>query len=224
MYLMEEGLELWAEGTAPLSTLEATALTLLLLPTVMQAAPGLDPRLLAMYPNITVVLERSFEAIEECLKLIELYIIVGGAEFLAAHQQALVTTLLHIIGNVQDHSTTLTLTLIELLVQRFTDAAFLQPVFAKILSVMQKDMAEKNLQPTMLVAYLHCFARLLLTAPQLFSSFFTNVIRASPLPLFDMMLDNVSNSLLCNSSSDCFPSDRLCCRASASQTDCTGAV
>lgn len=97
--LLEDGMLLW----------EAT----------LSHAPAMEPRLLACFPCLVEIMERSFDHLQVAVNIMEDYIILGGTEFLRMHASSVAKVLDLIVGNVNDRGLLSTLPVIDILVQCF---------------------------------------------------------------------------------------------------------
>lgn len=97
--LVEDGMLLW----------EAT----------LSHAPAMEPRLLACFPCLVEIMERSFDHLQVAVNIMEDYIILGGTEFLRMHASSVAKVLDLIVGNVNDRGLLSTLPVIDILVQCF---------------------------------------------------------------------------------------------------------
>ncbi|KAH8484872.1 hypothetical protein H0E87_026586 [Populus deltoides] len=97
--LLEDGMLLW----------EAT----------LSHAPAMEPRLLAYFPCLVEIMERSFDHLQVAVNIMEDYIILGGTEFLRMHASSVAKVLDLIVGNVNDRGLLSTLPIIDILVQCF---------------------------------------------------------------------------------------------------------
>ncbi|KAK9124553.1 hypothetical protein Sjap_014155 [Stephania japonica] len=82
-------------------------------------APTMAPQLLGLFPCLVDIMERSFDHLEEAVRIIESYIILGGTDFLNMHGSGLAKLLDVIVGNVNDRGLKPTLPVIEILLQCF---------------------------------------------------------------------------------------------------------
>eukprot|EP01018_Ginkgo_biloba_P030923 Gb_25707 [translate_table: standard] len=112
--LLEDGLLLW----------EAT----------LNHAPSMGPELLELFHYLIGVMEKSFDRLPIAMRIIEVYILLGGEEFLNIHALEVVKILDAIIGNVNHMGMTCTLPIIEILVQHFLRDAppSLVPILQKL--------------------------------------------------------------------------------------------
>lgn len=97
--LLEDSMQLW----------EAT----------VSHAPSMVPQLLAYFPCLVEIMERSFDHLQVAVKLIEGYIILGGTEFLNIHASGVAKLLDLVVGNVNDRGLISTLPVIDILIQCF---------------------------------------------------------------------------------------------------------
>lgn len=82
-------------------------------------APSMVPQLLAYFPCLVEIMERSFDHLQIGVNIIEDYIILGGMEFLSRHASDVAKLLDLIVGNVNDRGLLTTLPVIETLIQCF---------------------------------------------------------------------------------------------------------
>ncbi|KAF4348903.1 hypothetical protein F8388_023308 [Cannabis sativa] len=65
-------------------------------------APSMVPQLLACFPCLVDIIERSFDHLQVSVNIIEDYIILGGMEFLSMHAASIAKLLDLVVGNVND--------------------------------------------------------------------------------------------------------------------------
>ncbi|KAJ4842191.1 hypothetical protein Tsubulata_031465 [Turnera subulata] len=93
--------------------------SMLLWETTLSHAPAMVPQLLAFFPCLVDIMERSFDHLEVAVKIIEDYVILGGTEFLRMHATSIAKLLDMIVGNVNDRGLLSTLPVIDMLIQCF---------------------------------------------------------------------------------------------------------
>ncbi|KAG7965123.1 hypothetical protein I3843_09G207900 [Carya illinoinensis] len=93
--------------------------SMLLWEATLSYAPSLVPQLLACFPYLVEIMERSFDHLQVAVTVIEDYIILGGTEFLQMHASSVARILDLIVGNVNDRGILSTLPVIDTLVQCF---------------------------------------------------------------------------------------------------------
>ncbi|KAB1224379.1 Importin-11 [Morella rubra] len=93
--------------------------SLLLWEAALSYAPSLVPQLVAYFPSLVDIMERSFDHLQVSVTIIEDYIILGGADFLQMHASSVARILDLIVGNVNDKGILSTLPVIDTLVQCF---------------------------------------------------------------------------------------------------------
>ncbi|XP_010553104.1 PREDICTED: importin-11 [Tarenaya hassleriana] len=82
-------------------------------------APMMVPQLLACFPYMVDIIERSFDHLQVAVSIMESYIILGGGEFLNMHASSVAKILDLIVGNVNDKGLLSVLPVIDILVQCF---------------------------------------------------------------------------------------------------------
>ncbi|KAL7590187.1 hypothetical protein Lser_V15G39371 [Lactuca serriola] len=95
--LLEDSMQLW----------EAT----------ISNAPSMVPQLLAYFPSLVDILERSFDHLKVAASIIEGYIILGGTEFLSLHASSVAKLFDLVVGNVNDKGLLSILPVIDVLIQ-----------------------------------------------------------------------------------------------------------
>ncbi|GAV73577.1 IBN_N domain-containing protein [Cephalotus follicularis] len=93
--------------------------SMLLWEATLSHAPAMVPQLLAFFPCLLEIMERSFDHLEVAVNILEDYIILGGTEFLSVHASSVAKLLDMIVGNVKDKGVLQTLPVIDLLIQCF---------------------------------------------------------------------------------------------------------
>uniref|UniRef100_A0A2P2M4B4 Uncharacterized protein MANES_09G106500 n=1 Tax=Rhizophora mucronata TaxID=61149 RepID=A0A2P2M4B4_RHIMU len=93
--------------------------SILLWEATLAHAPTMVPQLLAYFPCLLEIVERSFDHLQTAINIVEGYIILGGTEFLSMHVTSVAKLLDLIVGNVNDKGLLSTLPVIDLLVQCF---------------------------------------------------------------------------------------------------------
>ncbi|XP_065852108.1 uncharacterized protein [Euphorbia lathyris] len=93
--------------------------SMLLWEATLSHAPAMVPQLLAYFPCLLEIMERSFDHLQASVNIIESYIILGGTEFLSVHASSVAKLLDLIVGNVNDKGLISTLPVIDILVQCF---------------------------------------------------------------------------------------------------------
>lgn len=86
---------------------------------ILSNAPSMVPQLLAYFPCLVEVIERSFDHLQVAVHITEGYIILGGTEFLSMHASSVAKLLDLIVGNVNDRGLLSTLPAIDILIQCF---------------------------------------------------------------------------------------------------------
>ncbi|GLT55700.1 hypothetical protein SLA2020_287960 [Shorea laevis] len=94
--------------------------SMLLWDATLSHAPAMVPQLLAFFPCLVEILERSFDHLQVAINILESYIILGGREFLSMHAGSVATLLDLIVGNVNDRGLISTLPVIDILIQCFS--------------------------------------------------------------------------------------------------------
>ncbi|KAH0934032.1 hypothetical protein HID58_011149 [Brassica napus] len=87
--------------------------------TTLSYAPMMVPQLLACFPYMVDIIERSFDHLKVAVSIMESYIILDGGEFLNMHASSVAKILDLIIGNVNDKGLLSILPVIDILVQCF---------------------------------------------------------------------------------------------------------
>ncbi|KAL0675923.1 hypothetical protein Bca4012_003904 [Brassica carinata] len=87
--------------------------------TTLSYAPMMVPQLLACFPYMVDIIERSFDHLQVAVSIMESYIILDGGEFLNMHASSVAKILDLIIGNVNDKGLLSILPVIDILVQCF---------------------------------------------------------------------------------------------------------
>ncbi|KAM6582760.1 hypothetical protein CsatB_009762 [Cannabis sativa] len=82
-------------------------------------APSMVPQLLACFPCLVDIIERSFDHLQVSVNIIEDYIILGGMEFLSMHAASIAKLLDLVVGNVNDKGLLSILPVIDTLIQCF---------------------------------------------------------------------------------------------------------
>ncbi|KAM5552603.1 hypothetical protein ABKV19_025032 [Rosa sericea] len=93
--------------------------SMLLWEATLSQAPSMVPQLLAYFPCLVEILERSFDHLQVAVTIIEDYIILGGSEFLSMHASSVAKILDLVVGNVNDRGLLSTLPVIDILIQCF---------------------------------------------------------------------------------------------------------
>ncbi|XP_050205030.1 uncharacterized protein LOC126655060 isoform X2 [Mercurialis annua] len=93
--------------------------SMLLWEATLSHAPAMVPQLLACFPCLVEIMERSFDHLQVAVKIIESYIILGGSEFLNMHASTVAKLLDLIVGNVNDRGLLSILPVIDILIQCF---------------------------------------------------------------------------------------------------------
>ncbi|XP_048225599.1 importin-11 isoform X2 [Ricinus communis] len=92
---------------------------MLLWEATLSHAPAMVPQLLAYFPCLVEVMERSFDHLQVAVNILESYIILGGTEFLTVHASTVAKLLDLIVGNVNDRGLLSILPGIDILIQCF---------------------------------------------------------------------------------------------------------
>ncbi|CAN7010378.1 hypothetical protein IGI04_011703 [Brassica rapa subsp. trilocularis] len=87
--------------------------------TTLSYAPMMVPQLLACFPYMVDIIEKSFDHLQVAVSIMESYIILDGGEFLNMHASSVAKILDLIIGNVNDKGLLSILPVIDILVQCF---------------------------------------------------------------------------------------------------------
>ncbi|OMO84989.1 hypothetical protein CCACVL1_10480 [Corchorus capsularis] len=93
--------------------------SMLLWEATLNHAPAMVPQLLAYFPCLVEILERSFDHLQVAVNITESYIILGGREFLSMHASSVAKLLDFVVGNVNDRGLLATLPVIDILIQCF---------------------------------------------------------------------------------------------------------
>ncbi|KAL5540225.1 hypothetical protein UlMin_044171 [Ulmus minor] len=93
--------------------------SMLLWEATLSHAPSMVPQLLAFFPCLVEIMERSFDHLQVGVNIMEDYIILGGMEFLSMHASSVAKILDLIVGNVNDRGLLSTFPIINLLIQCF---------------------------------------------------------------------------------------------------------
>ncbi|XP_021813628.1 importin-11 [Prunus avium] len=93
--------------------------SMLLWEATLSHAPSMVPQLLAYFPCVVKIMERSFDHLQVAVNITEDYIILGGSEFLSMHASSVAQILDLVVGNVNDRGLLSTLPVIDILIQCF---------------------------------------------------------------------------------------------------------
>ncbi|KAK0583705.1 hypothetical protein LWI29_001757 [Acer saccharum] len=93
--------------------------SLLLWEATVSHAPAMVPQLLAYFPCLVEIMERSFDHLQVAVNIIEGYIILGGTEFLSMHASSVAKLFDVVVGNVNDRGLLTILPVIDILIQCF---------------------------------------------------------------------------------------------------------
>ncbi|KAK9290028.1 hypothetical protein L1049_008191 [Liquidambar formosana] len=93
--------------------------SMLLWEATLSHAPSMVPQLLAFFPCLVEIMEKSFDHLQVAFNIIEDYIILGGTEFLNMHASNIAKLLDLVVGNVNDRGLLSTLPVIDILIQCF---------------------------------------------------------------------------------------------------------
>ncbi|KAJ0089029.1 hypothetical protein Patl1_31375 [Pistacia atlantica] len=93
--------------------------SMLLWEATLSHAPAMVPQLLAYFPCLVEIMERSFDHLQVAVNIIEGYIILGGSDFLRMHASNVAKLLDLVVGNVNDRGLLATLPVIDVLIQCF---------------------------------------------------------------------------------------------------------
>ncbi|CAB4292369.1 unnamed protein product [Prunus armeniaca] len=93
--------------------------SMLLWEATLSHAPSMVPQLLAYFPCVVKIMERSFDHLQVAVNITEDYIILGGSEFLSIHASSVAQILDLVVGNVNDRGLLSTLPVIDILIQCF---------------------------------------------------------------------------------------------------------
>ncbi|KAM3737757.1 hypothetical protein ACB098_09G080300 [Castanea mollissima] len=105
--------------------------SMLLWEATLSHAPSLVPQLLACFPCLVEIMERSYEHLQVAVSIIEDYIILGGTEFLSMHASSVARILDLVVGNVTDKGILSILPVIDILIQCFP--AEVPPLISSVL-------------------------------------------------------------------------------------------
>ncbi|KAF3450391.1 hypothetical protein FNV43_RR06471 [Rhamnella rubrinervis] len=93
--------------------------SMLLWEATLSHAPSMVSQLLAYFPCLVEIMERSFDHLQVAVGIMEDYIILGGMEFLSVHASRVAKILDLIVGNVNDRGLLSTFPVIDILIQCF---------------------------------------------------------------------------------------------------------
>lgn len=93
--------------------------SMLLWEATISHAPVMVPQLLAYFPCLVEIMERSFDHLQVAINIIEGYIILGGTDFLNMHASCVAKLLDLVVGNVNDKGLLIILPVIDMLIQCF---------------------------------------------------------------------------------------------------------
>ncbi|KAL6291861.1 hypothetical protein ACE6H2_000003 [Prunus campanulata] len=93
--------------------------SMLLWEATLSHAPSMVPQLLAYFPCVVKIMERSFDHLQVAVNITEDYIILGGSEFLSIHASSVAQILDLVVGNVNDRGLLSTFPVIDILIQCF---------------------------------------------------------------------------------------------------------
>lgn len=116
--MLEDGLQLWQ--------------------TTLKHAPTITPHLLSLFPHLVPVMERNSDHLQIAMKIIESYVLLGGAGFLQLHSTSVVQILNTVVGNVNEKGMMCTLPVVEMLIQCFPSdtPALLEGILQKLLRIV----------------------------------------------------------------------------------------
>eukprot|EP00850_Spirogloea_muscicola_P008802 SM000048S16514 [mRNA] locus=s48:162009:170563:+ [translate_table: standard] len=97
--LLEDGMQLWL--------------------VTLRNAPTMVPQILSLFSHLVPVMERNFDHLQVAMKIMESYIVLGGADFLHHHAAGVVSILELVIGNVKEKGSLVTLPVIDVLILCF---------------------------------------------------------------------------------------------------------
>ncbi|KAH9736649.1 Importin N-terminal domain-containing protein [Citrus sinensis] len=92
--------------------------SMLLWEATISHAPVMVPQLLAYFPCLVEIMERSFDHLQVAINIIEGYIILGGTDFLNMHASCVAKLLDLVVGNVNDKGLLIILPVIDMLIQK----------------------------------------------------------------------------------------------------------
>ncbi|CAM6098378.1 unnamed protein product [Calypogeia fissa] len=153
---------------------------MLLWQTTLRHAPVMVPQLLALFPHLVQVMEKSFDHLQVAMNIIESYILLGGAEFLRHHAGDVVKILDSVVGNVNEKGMMCTLPVVDTLIQCFPadTPSLLEPVLQKLVVLVVNGRNESDIVRASSGAIL---ARILVQNSQFFAQFTTKPSLAAAL-------------------------------------------
>ncbi|XP_057824503.2 uncharacterized protein LOC131036604 isoform X2 [Cryptomeria japonica] len=87
--------------------------------TTLSNATSMVPQLLELFPNLVAIIEKSFDHLLFAMKIIEGYILLGGADFLNLHASGVAKIFDGVVANVNQKGLLSAMPIIEMLVQLF---------------------------------------------------------------------------------------------------------
>ncbi|KAK7479675.1 hypothetical protein BaRGS_00029051 [Batillaria attramentaria] len=140
VYLMEDGLELWQ-----ITLLNAQTST---------------PALLKLFSNMPPLLELGTENLRVCLKIMQIYVLLGSRDFMQAYSSVMASSLATLMTDVKAEGVLMILRVIELVLKAFPSEG--PHVFMSLLPSILQAMLEEEESCMLLAMHLSIFARLLL--------------------------------------------------------------
>ncbi|XP_076465605.1 importin-11-like [Babylonia areolata] len=157
IYLMEDGLELWH-------------MTLLY-------APTCSPALLKLFKNMPQLLELSTENLRMCLKITQMYILLGARDFMHEFSSVLATSLAGIMGELKAEGSTLILRVMELVLRAFPTEG--PHVFMPMLPSVLHAMLQGEESCVLLAMQIAIFSRILLQNQEVLWSIVQHLAQSS---------------------------------------------
>ncbi|KAK7116601.1 hypothetical protein V1264_002257 [Littorina saxatilis] len=157
VYLLEDGLELWH-------------ITLL-------NAPLSSPPLLKLFKNMPQLLEVSTENLRLCLKITQIYVLLGARDFMQEYSSVLVSSLAHLMTDLKAEGIMLILRLMELVLKAFPAEG--PHVFMPMLPSVLHAMLEGEESCVLLAMHISIFARILLQNQEVLWSIIQHVSQSA---------------------------------------------
>ncbi|KAL4228026.1 Importin-11 [Mactra antiquata] len=157
VYLLDDGLELWH--------------------TTLVNAETLTPELLALYSNMTSLLEMSTENLRICLKVIEEYILLGPNAFMEGYANELVKSLSSMVTDLRTEGVILVLKVVELVFRAFPAQG--PQVFSSMLAEFLRSILISDEHPMVMSIYVTIFARVVLQNQDYFWTFLDQIATES---------------------------------------------
>ncbi|KAH7441944.1 hypothetical protein KP509_03G063300 [Ceratopteris richardii] len=170
--MLEDGLQLWH--------------------ITLKHAPKITPELMAIFPHLIPVLDRSTEHLEIAMKIIESYVLLAGLGFLQLHSVGVAHILDTVIGNVNEKGMMCSLPVVEMLIQCFPNDApgLLQMVLQKLLKIVITGDEEADIVRASAGAIL---ARVLVQNPSFFEQW---ISQPSLISLFGKVIPPEKQNIL----------------------------